>query len=386
MDKNKSPRDEKLVQELYDKLDWYTFQANDEEFDPKQVQMILDLLDSLDPMADRGRRKQKTFVKEQPDTQASPTGDERFPARNADEAFERFKKKYNVTDEDIARKNAMPAAKSTNGDKIVPFPMEASGELAFSAEEIDRILESTGFSERKNGLPQAEEADFAAPNCDGRRAAGEATEMNAKGTKNRKFRFVPSTWGKIAITFVAVAGMGTMLTLGTSAVKQKSFLETVENGISSMRMIVTGNEQEREFIGQDENEEKIYFDSWDDVRKENPEVLVPNYIPEGMKLEELYGFNVGNHITYKGRYSNQNSEELLWILIEYFEKEYADLELTHVNEWVPLNIDKDINKKDDVKYYQREESFKVLWSEGKCVYSIEWENLDDIEQIRINMN
>lgn len=380
MDKNKSPRDEKLVQELYDKLDWYTFQANDEEFDPKQVQMILDLLDSLDPMTDRGRRKQKTFVKEQPDTQASPTGDERFPARNADEAFERFKKKYNVTDEDIARKNAMPAAKSTNGDKIVPFPMEASGELAFSAEEIDRILESTGFSERKNGLPQAEEADFAAPNCDGRRAAGEATEMNAKGTKNRKFRFVPSTWGKIAITFVAVAGMGTMLTLGTSAVKQKSFLETVENGINSMRMIVTGNEQEREFVGQDENE-VVYYDSWEELQEENPEVLIPGYIPEGLSLNEISCRDMGNYIRFRGVYQEESVSNVLVISIRYFESEYADLECVNEDEWKLLKND----KQNKLYYYQNDSRYLAIWTKDKCIYMIEMDDYEKVSNIVNNL-
>ncbi len=381
MDKNKSPRDDKLVQELYDKLDWYTFQANDEEFDPKQVQMIVDLLDSLDPMAERGRRKQKTFVREQTDTQASPTGDERFPARNVDEAFERFKKKYNVTDEDLARKDAMPAAENTDGDKIVPFPMEASGELAFTAEEIDQIFESTGFSERKNGLPQAEEAGFAAPSCDGRCVVGEATETNANGTKNRKVRFVPRTWGKIAITFVAVAGMGTMLTLATSAVKQKSFLETVESGINSMRMIVTGNEQEREFVGQDENE-VVYYDSWEDVQEENPEVMIPGYIPDGLRLSEISCRDMGNYINFRGVYQKESVSNVLVISIKYFEKEYADLELLRPSDWSLLKED----KKRDIKYYQQEDLFKALWVSEKCIYGVEWINLDEIDNIISKMD
>ena len=52
MAQNNGPLDDKLIEELYKKLNWFTFQASDEEFDADQVKAILKLLDTLDPLSD----------------------------------------------------------------------------------------------------------------------------------------------------------------------------------------------------------------------------------------------------------------------------------------------------------------------------------------------
>ena len=49
MAEGKFPKDIQLIKELYDKLEWLTFEADDEEFDPDQVNAILTLLDAMDP-------------------------------------------------------------------------------------------------------------------------------------------------------------------------------------------------------------------------------------------------------------------------------------------------------------------------------------------------
>ena len=36
MTQSKEPRNEKLINDLYEKLNWYTFEASDEQFDEKE--------------------------------------------------------------------------------------------------------------------------------------------------------------------------------------------------------------------------------------------------------------------------------------------------------------------------------------------------------------
>ena len=52
MAENKEPRDEKLIEELYERLWWYTYEASEEEFDEKEVDAITRLLDVLEPVHD----------------------------------------------------------------------------------------------------------------------------------------------------------------------------------------------------------------------------------------------------------------------------------------------------------------------------------------------
>ena len=52
MTQEKGKRDEKLIEELYEKLYWYTYEASEEEFDDKEVDAIVRLLDVLDPKED----------------------------------------------------------------------------------------------------------------------------------------------------------------------------------------------------------------------------------------------------------------------------------------------------------------------------------------------
>ena len=52
MAEKKEPRDEKLIEELYERLWWYTYEASEEEFDEKEVDAITRLLDVLEPVYD----------------------------------------------------------------------------------------------------------------------------------------------------------------------------------------------------------------------------------------------------------------------------------------------------------------------------------------------
>ena len=46
---------ESLIQEIQKRLDWYTMEASDEEFDADEVQSLLKLLDSLTPEEEKDR-------------------------------------------------------------------------------------------------------------------------------------------------------------------------------------------------------------------------------------------------------------------------------------------------------------------------------------------
>ncbi|MFR8339414.1 MAG: hypothetical protein ACLVAW_23630 [Eisenbergiella massiliensis] len=76
MTQGKGKRDEKLIEELYEKLYWYTYEASEEEFDDKEVDAIVRLLDVLDPKED----------------------DPKFPS-DPEAAFERFKSRYGLEEE-----------------------------------------------------------------------------------------------------------------------------------------------------------------------------------------------------------------------------------------------------------------------------------------------
>ena len=73
MTQGKGKRDEKLIEELYEKLYWYTYEASEEEFDDKEVDAIVRLLDVLDPKED----------------------DPKFPS-DPGAAFDRFKSRYGL--------------------------------------------------------------------------------------------------------------------------------------------------------------------------------------------------------------------------------------------------------------------------------------------------
>lgn len=67
---------EKLIQELYEKLWWYTHEAGDEEFDEKEVDAIVRLLEVLEPLKE--------------DPLCSP---------DVNAAYERFQKRYGLKEE-----------------------------------------------------------------------------------------------------------------------------------------------------------------------------------------------------------------------------------------------------------------------------------------------
>lgn len=371
MANRKEPKDDKLIRELYEKLDWFTFEATEEEFDPEQVNAIVNLLDALDP-------QEEAYIR-QPSGDGDSEGEDKLvPASDPQAAFERFKKKYHITEEDLLKKNGKAVPEKATGEKIVPFPAGFSEELTpnsadareltkEAAEEGDGLSSTAGQNGQNVNETLTPNTDAPAPAPD-------------KADRKHRRRFLSTVWGKIAVALLVVVVMGTVLTVGTSAVHQKSFFETVQSGVNSVRIIVTGNEMESESDPspiETTDDSKIYFNSWDEIAEENSDIKIPEYIPDGMKLTELFKWDNGNYVLYKGTYSAENSQDYLIIAIEYYQNEYANLEMIDDENWSLIDVD----EKRQINYYQVENNYIALHKLGKSIYWIEYSDLEELNKI-----
>lgn len=371
MAQDRSPKDDKLIQDLYDKLNWFTYQASDEEFDEEQVRAILELLDKMDPLPEPEggtkaafRAQKDTADGKQAAFAASRTAEgaslgQALPDDPA-AAFERFKKKYHITDEDLARKDGRLAegGASDSDGRVISFPEEFAEEIAVDGSQV-------------------------------RRMSGKRVQMEVSGIqkdKKRGGRFLGSAWGKAAAAVIIVAAAGTYLSFGTSAVQQKSFFEIVQEGVNSLKFTVTGNvmesEEETEIQLEKLGKEPVYYNSWEEVAEENGDILIPGYIPEGMELDELFKQENSDYVFYNGIYSSLNLEDMLVIRVVCFSGNYAVGGLFNEAQWDLIKFDED----KDIKYYCLADRYMVLWRGEKCIYMFEWNSLDEIDKIIAYMN
>lgn len=360
----KSPQDEKLVKDLYEKLNWFTFQAGDEEFDEKQVRAILQLLDTLDPIDFAGvekecMQKEKSVSGMQKKTAhsaekrrlysvgKSDKPQNQMSADDVDAAFERFKKKYEITEADLEKKDRA---------KIIPFAgtEEASEELA---PDFGKVAEMEGIGQ------QAETEEV--------HGKKEHTRGGRKD-RGKSRRFWNTAGGRVAIAFLSIFSVLAATGICTSAVQQKPFFEIVRDGMNSMKITVTGNEMESQTELTMESSEKVYYESWDEIKAENPEVVVPGYIPEGLELVELYGEDAGNYVRYNGVYEDGKGSELI-IRIRYFIKGYVENNIE--------NELKYIEDESGVLYYLEPEGYRGYKERGKCSCSVYFNNLDELKDI-----
>lgn len=353
----KSPQDEKLIKDLYEKLNWFTFQAEGEEFDEKQVRAILQLLDTLDPIDFEGAEKecmQKKRNASEPKRRFYRVGkpdsfQNEAPADDADAAFERFKKKYAIREADLQKKDRA---------KIIPFAgsEEASEELV---PDLDRILLTAA-------------AESSAESSTSNRNMDAESVRNRQKRRRRGRRLWKTAGGRAAIAFLSIAAALAVTGICTSAVRQKSFFEVVRDGVNSMKITVTGNEMESQTGLEMESSQKVYYQSWDEIKEENPEVVVPGYIPEGLELVELYGKEFGNYIRYKGIYEDNEKNKLV-ISIRYYSNVYAETVIDNDQEY--------IEKDDGNLYYSIEGGYKGYGRSGKCDYAIDYSDLKILKKV-----
>lgn len=364
----KSPQDEKLVKDLYEKLNWFTFQAGDEEFDEKQVRAILQLLDTLDPIDFAGvekecMQKEKSVSGMQKKTAhsaekrrlysvgKSDKPQNQMSADDVDAAFERFKKKYEITEADLEKKDRA---------KIIPFAgtEEVSEELA---PDLGKVAEMEGIGQ------QAETEEV--------HGKKEHTRGGRKD-RGKSRRFWNTAGGRVAIAFLSVFSVLAATGICTSAVQQKPFFEIVRDGVNSMKITVTGNEMESPTELTVENSDKIYYDSWKEIKEENSEIVVPGYIPEGFELVELYKEDAGYYAKYNGVYKNSEEKNLI-IRIRYFYEMYAENNINSEAKY--------IEEDGEILYYLEKEGYCGYGKNGKCEYSISYCDLKIVKNVIVQM-
>lgn len=363
MSKRKAPGDEKLIESLREKLDWYTFEATEDEYDDKQVQAITDLLDALDPLPDVKIREDGTpaGASSAAAGKLSATGErdaeDGVSILDAEAALKRFQKKYQISDEDLAKKTR----------KIVPFTdAEFSEEFAF------------GDKRKFGDVRQADPA--AVPSVSG------AVQDSAK-KRGRFGRFIAGPFGKIAVAacaaiVVMAVGVG-FLGFGSSALSQRSFFEFMRDGVNSLKITVTGDERETAVGGEGlslGSAEKVFYDSWEEVKEEEEDILIPGYLPEGVELQELYGSKVDNYICFQGIYERVGEKQPLLLRIRSFEGDYSTYNRGLKENWNLIGVD-DIG----INYFQKDSSFLGERVYEKYIYIIIWDDSDDLKDIMRNL-
>lgn len=366
MGRKRSPQDEKLVKDLYKKLDWLTFQAAEEEFDADQVKAILKLLDALDPLPERTEADLRKAARARDGKSLGVVGGKGIGEEGRQDislsdpkaAFERFKKRYGISDEELAKKN---------GEGGTPGP--------------GKILP---FSEMLSEKPVD-------PEPEGESAAGTASSKAAHGGRGgrppfrkRLRRFFSSAPGKVAAGFLVVLCGMTCVGIGTSAVQQKPFFEIVRDGVNSMKITVTGNTMESEAPTDEviyDETERVYYESWDEVKEENPDIMTPGYIPEGLELEELYGKDYGKYSLYAARYSADSRKDLLIIQVRDYLEEYLEIGTMQDKGWIITEGDEEKG----ISYYRSEDGFLAFWNSGTCVYTVEYRDIDELKEIVTRM-
>ena len=400
MGQKRSREDERLIRDLYRKLEWMTFQAKEEEFDAQQVKAILNLLDALDPLPERTEADLRKAARARDGREPGRIGADAIggegrrdiPLSDPKAAFERFKQRYGISEEELAKKGGPDGTPGPG--KIVPFSGEFSGETVYRPEEAAKDCADgpgtvqSGPAETSTNLG-ADLPDPAAMQPDlkeGRESEG-MSSGKTRGRRNRKPPFrsrlrraLSTAPGKIAAGFLIVLCGITFVGIGTSAVQQKAFFEIVRDGVNSMKITVTGNTMESETSSQEvvyDDTERVYYDSWDEVKEENPDIMTPGYIPEGLELEELYGEDGKNYFRYIALYSKQDEESFLIIRINSFPEQYMEVGNISENSWKVIEQD----ELSEVTFYQLEKQFKASWKDGTCLYTVEYENLIDLKEI-----
>ena len=335
MAEKKEPRDEKLIEELYERLWWYTYEASEEEFDEKEVDAITRLLDVLEPVYD--------------DPAYEP---------GADAALKRFWERYGE-EEDISG-----SALETE----VPIPAEAVSED--EADQELRVKETsvsdTSASERTQwsaGEISADEIPVSMETADGEASGTEATEtikISAKTGRSRKWR---KHLIRLAIGAAACVVLLISVNVGSYALRKKSFFEIVREEMGRTEITVTGNTEEFETNSDD----ALECSSWEEVKKiVGEDILEPTYIPEGYELKTLSVQSSGLRNIIVGWYEDKKGFYLRF-RIKVYPNEFKKNMVQYDGDW-NLIFEKKLNR--DVQFYGCEDVLEAFFTEGKCIYYI----------------
>lgn len=334
---NKDDRNEKLIEELYEKLWWYTYDASEEEFDEKEVDAIVRLLDVLEP------------IKE--DTAFEP---------GAAAAFERFKKRYGLEEEFSEEEESMEK-ESTEKETEANVDMETDAGMEVDADVDTKVVGEIGTGTK---------ADVAS------KAVSETIpDTSGKKKRHRKAGKRKTNWKKILIRLGvgAAACVVLMLTLnvGTYALREKSFFEIVEEALGRTEVIVTGaieDDNSRNF------QEKEYSD-WEDIEANlGIHILQPTYLPEGFELINLVINTMEEKTLVIARYENETN--YIRIEIDIFDEDFSKNMIQLDNDWEL------IEENEEVQYYKKNNIIESIFPYNQVLYRINTNlEIDELKKV-----
>ena len=321
MAENKEPRDEKLIEELYERLWWYTYEASEEEFDEKEVDAITRLLDVLEPVHD-----------------------DRAYEPGADAALKRFWERYGEEEE-----NASP-------DTDVSFSSETADEDGAEHRELDDGEESGG--EDSAGMDSSSDA----PMEDASEPEGEAAKAAAKPRSGRRGR-----WRKrlirIAIGAAACVVLLISVNVGSYALRKKSFFEIVREEVGRTEITVTGNTEEFEEPADD----AVECDSWEEAEEiVEEDILEPSFLPDDYELKSLIIEKLDSIDYIIGYYENREGDYLEF-RVNIYEDTFKKYVIQYDEDWIMLD---EYSIKNNAQFYSNGNIYGALFTEGKCVYHI----------------
>lgn len=295
MTQSKELQNEKLINDLYEKLHWYTFEASDEQFDAEEVDAIVRLLDVLEPMKE----------------------DPKYPSAPA-EARERFNRRFGVEEE--------------------------------AAEEMN-IVSEAGTDSAKAGAK--------------------------KGRKRKKVLI------RLGVGVAACVVLMLSVNVGSYALKQKSFLEIVQDGFGRTKVTVTGNEDAL----MAENEIIADFSSWEEVEGYlDTAFLKPDYLPQNYAIEKITLSKSGARQVLFAIYNNKLSSKNIQVKVDIFDGEYSKRAIMNDSNWVLLNDENDIFNS---KYYTSEDynSVRAIFTNDNKQYILLCqESIEELKKIIESMN
>lgn len=319
MAENKEPRDEKLIEELYERLWWYTYEASEEEFDEKEVDAITRLLDVLEPVHD---------------DQAYEPG--------ADAALKRFWERYGEEEEN--------ASVSSEADA------SASGEAA--AEEDDA----------EHRELHAEEMPAAETSAAETAKTVKTSAKPGRGSKWRK-RFI-----RVAIGAAACVVLLVSVNVGSYALRKKSFFEIVREEVGRTEITVTGNTEEFE----ENADDAVECSSWEEVEEiVGEDILTPTYLPEGYELKELVFQKLGERNMVTARYNKEGY--YFRFRVDIYQKQYKEGFLQYDKDWGLIEEDPSEN---NIQYYGKDGMIEAFLVNDKTAYYIlSNENLEIVKEV-----
>ena len=233
-------------------------------------------------------------------------------------------------------------------DTLKPLP----GGKAFNPEEAFERLERD-YLDNPEKLEQAsEEADRAELKAALREKAVDAADSAERKTasgKHRRFRVLKNIGIAAAIMILVFSG----LNLATYATARKGLFDLIINRKNTMsNMYVGERDMGMDYEVQDEAKEGI---------------LLPEYLPEGMELEEIKVF--GNHPQrVEARYKNCNNfSQYVRISIRQFETEKIKDEITYPKEEYS---DTEIINSVEYHIYKLEDENLIFFIMGDNIYYV----------------